>query len=594
MSRLGPLRAGRWAAIAVLAVAILLGIGWGLPSRPRMAMLLAGGPPTPRQVELLNSLHTLRAQGQLPADSLPAPGTDGRGEGISEAGAGRRLALSEIERLYALRSYILGSGEPDEDYTMVAIGNMNPRSLDFDPKRYIYGGSYLYPVGAVLFAMQAARLLQVTHDFSYYLHEPEMIARIYLAGRLLNLMALIGTLLLLIQIGRRLGGETAATVAMLAYGLATLIIDYTVLMKPHVFTAFWVTLAIHLLLVHVQEGSRRALVLSALAMGYAAGSTVTAAIMGLVYPFMLFDRARLAASLRRCLAVGVLMALMFLVTNPYTLLNVRAYAATVSTVSASSGTGLSVLDLGKLPWYLVGTYVVSYAFPLALVGLPFMLACIVRGAGPRRRLALATTALVLIFGTMSAQVRLTAFIAPLMCLFGGLAIAEWIIAPLRPRPRLRASLVALLFLPAVVNAGLSLRDVIFDSVWERPTTQWVRDARIGPGTSIGVFRPPSPVDLVPFPFLNAHLVDMNFPGIVDPPEYVMVGSYKEYSRRLWAEHPLRPRYRLLHDLGYRPSYDRIRSDKWMNEARTGGYVYQLVDRGPAGDRPAPPPAPSRP
>jgi hypothetical protein len=227
--------------------------------------------------------------------------------------------------------------------------------------------------------------------------------------------------------------------------------------------------------------------------------------------------------------------------------------------------------------------VLSYTFPVVLLGLPFMLWSCVRGSGPLRRLALATLALLLAFGATSPMVRLSMFVAPLFCLFAGFAVAEWIVVPLRTRRLVRAGLVALLFLPGAANAALTLRDFVSDRVWYEPTTRWVRSARIGPGSTIGVFFTPYPADLPAFPFLHARLIDMNAAAAAaDPPEYVLVGNYHREGRRLWMDHPLRSRYRLLHDLGYRPSHDWLRRYKTYDEARTGGLVYQRVDGSPAG------------
>lgn len=593
MSRFSwPLRTGQTLIIAAVTLVTLLGIDWGLPSKKRMDLLLAGGAPTPRQIEVLNSLHTLRALGRIASDSLPArrhPGFEIQ-ESIppwyASTVPGPWLTFTEIERLYALRSYILNSSSADEEYTLVAVGSMNPSRLDFDPKHYLYGGAYLYPVGFMLFAMRSAGLLHVTQDFSYYLHDPSSIARIYLAGRALNLLALIGTLVLLALLGRLLSGEAAGTLALLTYGIATLILDYAVVMKPHVFAAFWAALAVYLLLLYVQRRARAFLVCSALAAGYAAGASAPAALIGVLYPVLLFERGQGRRAVWECLAAWVGMVMVFIATNPYLVVHLKAYLSTVS-AAAEAGTTLAVSDPRKLWWFLLGAFGKSYSFPVGLCGLPFLLWCCFRGSGPLRRLAVATVALLVLCGMMSAMVRITIFVAPLVCLFAGLAVAEWIIVPLRTNRLLGAGLATLLFLPAGLNAGLTMRENVCDMTWYEPTARWVRAAGIGPGTTIGLFYLPEPLDLPPFPFLHARLIDMNSAAAgAAPPDYVIVGNYRPVTRRLWEVHPLRPRYRLLQDLAYRPSYDWLRSDKTLNEARIGGFVYELIDRPPASERPA--------
>jgi hypothetical protein len=183
------------------------------------------------------------------------------------------------------------------------------------------------------------------------------------------------------------------------------------------------------------------------------------------------------------------------------------------------------------------------------------------------------------FGTCYDTVRVTAFLGTLFCLFAGMAVAEWVVHPLRARKLLRASLVALLFLPGVVFAGLFVRDTVLDKNLYEPTARWVASAHIGPTTTIGVLAALDPVDLPPFPFLHARMIDMNAAAAAaDPPEYVIVGNYTDRTHRLWLKHPLASRYRLLANLGVRPSYDWFRGQRWWSEARTAAFVYQRVDR----------------
>jgi len=334
------LRAEQVAVIAVIASVVLMGIGWGLPSKQRMALLTAGGGPTPRQVQLLDSLHILHALGQLPADSVPyRRGFDGTVD------AKIALALTETEKLYALREFILGSSAVDEERTLIGLGRINPRKLDFNPKVYSYGGSYLYPVGFLYFVMRSAGLLHVTHDFAYYIQNPEQIARMYVAGRLLSLAALIGTLVLLALLGTLLSGRTAGSLALLTYGLATVILNHAIVMNPHLFTAFWITLATTLLLLYAGRREHRLLKWSVLVAGFAVGSSVSAALMGLLYPVLLYERGRETWLVKVCLGAAATMVAVYFLMNPYTILDWKGFHAAMSAFSAEFRIGFGLFKL---------------------------------------------------------------------------------------------------------------------------------------------------------------------------------------------------------------------------------------------------------
>jgi hypothetical protein len=565
------LRAEQVAILAVIALAVFMGIGWGLPSKQRMDLLLAAGGPTPRQVQLLDSLHILHALGQMPPDSVPRRrGFDGTMD--SEI----PLALTGTEKLYALREHILASSAVDEERTLIGLGRINPKKLDFNPKVYSYGGSYLYPVGFLYFLMKSAGLLHVSHNFAYYMQNPTQIARMYVAGRLLNLMALIATLILLALLGGMLSGPTAGTFAMLAYGFSTVILNHAIVMKPHVFTAFWIALATWLLVLYVQRRERRLLVLSVLVAGYAVGSSVSAALMGLLYPVLLYERGRESWLVKVCLGAAVTMVAVYFLMNPYTILDWKGYHTAMSAFGVEFRLGFG---LWKLPPYVQGLYLNAYTFPVGLFGLVFMLWCAVRRPGPLQRLGLCMVALILFFGTYHDSVRVTQFLGPLIALFAGIAVNDWIVSPLRTRKLLRSALVVLLFLPGALLAGLFARDTIFDEHWYEPTARWVKDAHIGPGTTIGTVTTLDPVDLPPFPFLHAHMVDMSSAAAAaDPPQYVLISNYAERYDRLWQDHPLRSRYRLLANLGHRRSYGWLRAVRYMDESRIAAFVYQRADR----------------
>jgi len=136
----------------------------------------------------------------------------------------------------------------------------------------------------------------------------------------------------------------------------------------------------------------------------------------------------------------------------------------------------------------------------------------------------------------------------------------------------------IVFVPGIFFSALFARDTIFDNGWYEPTARWVRTAHIGPQTTIGVFRVPSPVSMPPFPFLNSNLINMNKYGDDIPlPEYVILDNYSDEILDTWNRHAVRQRYVQSDTLGYRASYDWFMKFRLKNESRVAAFVFRRLD-----------------
>ena len=83
---------------------------------------------------------------------------------------------------------------------------MNPGQMNFDPGGWFYyGGSYLYPLGFLVYVAKVFGLCHITNDISYYVGHSHYISTMYAAGRGLNVVALLGILFLLGRLWRQDG-----------------------------------------------------------------------------------------------------------------------------------------------------------------------------------------------------------------------------------------------------------------------------------------------------------------------------------------------------------------------------------------------------
>jgi hypothetical protein len=492
--------------------------------------------------------------------------------------------LSEDDKLTAFRAYLLGSCALDERAPYSALSRMRPAQGDLDPKNYIYGGAYLYPIGGLILLAKTLGLLHLTTDLPWYLEHPRHIARLYLCGRSLGLLAFLGILVLIPLWSRRLGwGRMAAGLATAAFCLSSLAFWQALRTKPHIYVAFWGLWGLYLLARHCQHGRRRTLWASAFCIGWAAGSFLPSASLCLAYPVFLWRPGPWRAWVGRVAAAWLIVAAVFALTNPYAFLSYETYLLNLMWHTSGQGWGFGVFRPDKA-WRFLHTLIMhSYAFPLSLAGLAGLFWALRRGGFPARRLALTALLLAVGVGPILPLPRYTLFLGPVLALMaGGLLATLW--QKTRAPRALKASILVGLYLPGLVVLGLNLRDAVWDQAWYAPTRTWLAAGGLGPGEDLGVFELPDPTNLPPLPFLPRRVVNLSGPcqGLT-PPAWVAVNNHHWNNRQKWERHRWRRLYRLEVNLGWRRSYDWLLSIRPRSPARVAALIYRRVE--PAGGPP---------
>ncbi|MCX6898767.1 MAG: hypothetical protein NT105_08720 [Verrucomicrobia bacterium] len=336
-------------AIAVIGLALgFTGIGWGLPSARRVALL--GESVTRTRAELAartsRELETRRGHAAILA-TQPAE------------------EQFDLPRL--VRRYLLFSDSPDEPLTLMALAKMRPRQFDFNPRMVEYGGLHVYGTGAVMTLAHALGFGRIASDVTHYADHPKHIAGLYVAGRLLMVLYNVGIAVLLFMFGRAVAavsdrrgpehdaeqpavrdrryrlGSLCGWVATLMWLLSQPSLAFSHVINPHLPAAFYGTLAAWLAWRTANEPSLRCWLGAAAATGAAAACALNAAVSFLTLPavalsvwfnsedrlkpelqrasgwragFSLF--AKLCAAVARPLGLALLMAAAFyLALNPY-------------------------------------------------------------------------------------------------------------------------------------------------------------------------------------------------------------------------------------------------------------------------------------
>lgn len=550
----------QWLIIAIFALVMCLAIDWGLPNKKRIDLLIGGSPPTETQLQRLSQVRKKALEkrdllkNNASQKAMRGEGVSFRIESLVDGGGGS--LLNEDERLLAFRTYLISGSAIDESKTFSVLSRMNPRKLDFDPKFYNYGGTYIYPLGMILFALKSIGLLSVTSNQAYYLQHPSDIRLMYICGRALNVLSFIGTLIVLALFGKMFHDRMSGTFAMLTYAFSTLPLTMCLVSKPHVYSAFWTLLAIYLVVLYAKYRKSSHLVFSVIAAGWALGASLATGIIALIYPILLFDPQRIKLSLKHICLVFVGIGTIYLLTNPYAILSFTRYVGDFISATSSDSHGLGTFAIYGIVPYLENIFIQSYTFPLAIIGFLYMvLACLSGYTLITSRVAFASVFFITLFAFLQFSARHILFIGPLICLFSGIALSKLVSKYCRGVQIVKVSFLILIFLPGGFFSVLLARDYIFDDKWYEPTLQWTESANIGSQTSIGFLGGLGPVKTPPFPFLQSQIINLEKMSINDElPDYVIMGNYDK-NRKRWKEHPLSPRYKLIFDLGNQPSYE---------------------------------------
>jgi len=552
LSAFGP---ERWLLVVLVAALLVGSLDWGLPSAERVEVLLSAHRLSEEDEESLTVLRERHYSG---------------GQVDRPSGA----ELSGPERIEALRAFLIGSAAVDERKPYSALSRMDPWRLDLDPGIYIYGGSFLYPIGGLIVAADRLGWLTIHRQLHRYVERPQDAARLYLIGRAVSTAAYLGVLVLLGPLGDRLGGRMAGSFAMLTWSLSTVALNQGVVTKPHVYAAFWSLLAVGIL-IGAERGSLRRVMLAGAAAGLAAGASLAAGVAVVMLPLLIPDRDTRWARARRTLLLWGAALGAFLLSNPYLPFVTTRFAAELVTHGSADGWGYANVVLAKLPAYLAEV-ARGYAAPLSILGLvaaPFALFARSRQV---RRLGAFFLLHLLVVGLSLANLRISLFLGPILCLFVGLG-ARWLWRAIAARSGWVAFLVlVLLSLPGMSFAALFARDTLRTPTWAPGEQRWLRDVAASEERSFGIYPPLHPVKVPPFPFVDSRVVRLDrFESPVAAPRWVVVGNHEgERDRWRWERHPLRSRYDLVLVIGSAPLGEWARSWRVPNQAYKVAWVYQ--------------------
>ncbi len=305
---------------ALACAAAFAGLGWDTPSAARAARVLSPAWDRARLFDALtsgwNDIYDKSAGATpLAAEAAGKYSTHLKGEFRADF----RNAPPPPELYNSYRSMLIRSRYPDEALPLSDLARMNPAKLDFRPPSFLYGGGYIYPLGAYYAALSLTGAIDRV-PLRRALEAPGILGRIYLAGRALSALALLGICVLAALIAARLcPGYPPAAAAAAVLSLPSVVV-YSHYLTPHLWAALWGLTSVYCALLAVPGLRLRPLLASAACLALAAGSywsALHAAV--LVFP-VLFSRGAAdldKGGLKRLLYACLAGLAVFFALNPY-------------------------------------------------------------------------------------------------------------------------------------------------------------------------------------------------------------------------------------------------------------------------------------
>ncbi len=366
--------------IAIVMASLLYasaGIQWGLPSSTRAALVFPDG----GAERLFKTMIESRDEIYRHSGGSALGRTGGQESPIMASmsiGASGNVLLPRTDLVTAqcARPYFLRTSSTDEQMTIAALSGMKPLRGDFNPRLFQYGGLYLYGMGGMFGLAHVTGIITLTSDLAWYLARPERMGAVFLAGRLVNLFFLAGTLILLWRGACVLYSRRAGYFSLLFLAFSPGLIFQAHIMKPYMAGTFFAALALYYSAKAVADGRGKSILLSAAAAGLsmAAMPLYGFSILLPLCAALLFR----VVPLRKIVFIPLIFTGVFLLCNPYWLLDFsRGFQEMLGTRNMYRATQ----DLSSIAYFMARQFPQNFSYSFTL----FLGAGIVYSVLTRRR-----------------------------------------------------------------------------------------------------------------------------------------------------------------------------------------------------------------
>ncbi len=295
------------------------GLGWGLPSRERLDLVMPPGLAGPDFGRLLSD--SWKAMHRRLGDNLMLnPEAWKSFSGVQRTPAGWKTPPEVLLNSY--RSFHVRSAHEDEQTMLIILSRMRPWKFEFHHHMFTYGAVYLYSLGAWLALGWAAGLVSLHTSLEPYIADPAKMAGLYLAGRAFSLAGYVACSWMLLRLGRRVFDGMTGLLAGLLFLFSPGVVTQAHVMKNHTFWAFLALWTVDRSLTLLERGKKSDYALAGALSGLTVGAFLNAWPACLVVGAAGIMRIVLKKGTTKEFGNGIIIAAAasaaaFLATNPF-------------------------------------------------------------------------------------------------------------------------------------------------------------------------------------------------------------------------------------------------------------------------------------
>lgn len=261
---------------------------------------------------------------------------------------GSRTVTTSINQMKWLGHLLLTSRFPDEQYVLHTLSTFSLNPPRLTTPFFHYGHFYIYSVGAALQMGRLAGWVHLTPDKSFYLKNPGEVAKLFILGKWVGVLAAAMAIWVLFLTGRLLYDEKTGLLAAALFTFIPALAVEAHALKPWAFGQLWLCGTLYFSVKLFREGRLRDGVLAGILSGLAASSgllfiyafAAPLAVHGMRWRFM-------GGSKKWWVLAGVIgsgAAAAFLLTTPSLFIYSHQFLVMVLRNLANSPRGMQLLD----------------------------------------------------------------------------------------------------------------------------------------------------------------------------------------------------------------------------------------------------------
>ena len=289
-----------------------------------------------------------------------------------------------------LMRYKSYSVEADEHIVIMALARINPSELQFDPGFYIYGGSFLYPLGLFYFGLEKLGVINIS-SFDNMLSNPDIFDDIYYYGRLFIIFFVALSAALLFLMCRRIVSLNTSLIYTAIFLLMPATIMFSQIIKPHYYALFWSNLALFYLIKSFSNnkiGWLNGIIIGA-SIGMCVGASLIYSVFAVFVWMSILVYKKFTDRLKFLVIIPIFSAIIFLIFNPYLLFNPSSSSSDIISLQG----WFYFLDknlFDNLFLYLRNSFSIGFGFAFTILFLYVTLVLIISKEGFLKIIAIAS------------------------------------------------------------------------------------------------------------------------------------------------------------------------------------------------------------